>query len=361
MKSAWTRGIGAALGVVGGFLLGYGLVQFAGTRHGSGLVIALTTLEGLIFAYLGTPYLVSGWRHFNSRLRTTPLPDLMAALAGMIVGLVVAVLIGFFVRDFVFGIWLSAFLALLLGYTGANLGMSRRAELMSIFGFGLAPIDRRRLKGVLLDTSVIIDGRILDIVRTGFMDVPLILTQSVLREMQWVADAADPRRRARGRRGLEILTQLQQEPLATLVIHEDDTSGRYEIDDRLVRLAKSLDYAILTNDFNLNRMARLEGVTVLNLNELVSALKTIAIPGEAISVSVVREGREPGQGVAYLDDGTMVVVERGAGFINQTIAATVTSILQTAAGRMIFAEPEGAPNGQGPRRARRPAPRKTSA
>jgi uncharacterized protein YacL len=352
--------IGAALGVVGGFALGYGLVQFAGTRHGSGLIIGLTTLEGLIFAYLGTPYVVGGWRNFNARLRTTPLPDLMAALAGIIVGLVIAVLIGFFMRDFVFGIWLSAILAALLAYAGATIGMNRRHELMSLLGLGGEPGAKRRIKGVLVDTSVIIDGRILDVVRTGFLDVPLILTQSVLREMQWVADAADPRRRARGRRGLEILTQLQQEPLATLVIHEDDTSGRFEIDDRLVRLAKSLDYAILTNDFNLNRVARLEGVTVLNLNELVNALKTIAIPGEAITVSVVREGREAGQGVAYLDDGTMVVVEGGSEFINQTIAATVTSILQTAAGRMIFAEPEGSQNGHGPRRARRPAPRAPS-
>jgi uncharacterized protein YacL len=352
----WARVIGAGLGVIGGFILGYGLVQFAGVPKGSGFVIGLFTIEGFIFAYLSTPYVLGGWRNIDLRLKTTPLPDLIAGILGMMLGLLLAVLIGYFVRAFSYGVWLSAGLALLLALSGANLGLTRRSELMALFGLGGHPADKHRIKAALLDTSVIIDGRILDLVRTGFLDMPLVVTQSVLRELQWVADASDPLRRSRGRRGLEILTELRNEPKSLLEIYEDDTTGTLDIDNRLVRVAKTTGYAILTNDYNLNSVARLEGALVLNLNDLVNALKSVVIPGEPVTVSVVREGREPGQGVAYLDDGTMVVVENGRGHLNQTVTATVTSILQTAAGRMIFAQVDS-PNGKPPsRRAKQGGP-----
>ena len=341
--AAWARWTGAGLGAVGGFTLGYFMVRGYGVKEGGAAIMSLTTLEGFIFGYLGTPYLLGGWRRVNLRLTNTPLPDLIFGLFGLIVGLIVAVLIGYFVRDFPYGVALSAVLAALLGLTGANLGMTRRNELLALInGSEVEKSGRRpRLRGALLDTSVIIDGRVLDLARTGFVDAPLLVLKSVLRELQYVADASEPRRRARGRRGLEVLTQLQKDPDTTLEVVDDDAEGNLETDARLVKIAKSRGWAILTNDFNLNRVANLEGVKVLNLNELANALKPIAIPGEELTVEVVREGKDAGQGVGYLDDGTMVVIENGRRHLNQTITATVTSVLQTAAGRMIFAAPTG--------------------
>lgn len=348
----WVRIASAVLGMLGGFALGYAMVLSANIKApASAVIITLTTLEGLIFLYLGIPYVLGGWRQLNLRLTTTPLPDLISGVFGLIIGLILAVLIGYFVHDFQYGVALSAVLAALLALTGAQVGVTRRQELVALFS---GPPDKRdvepaRIKGVLLDTSVIIDGRILDLVRTGFFDMPLYVPRSVLKELQYVADSADAIRRNRGRRGLDVLRQLQEEPKAVLRFHDDDVSGELDIDARLVRLAKQTGWSVMTNDFNLNRVAGLEGVHVLNLNELANAMKPIAIPGEDLNVLVVKEGKEAGQGVAYLDDGTMVVVENGRRHMNATINVTVTSILQTAAGRMIFAAPAGE-NGSGPRR-----------
>ena len=341
---------GAGLGVVGGFLLGYFMVRGLGTNaHPGWAIIGLTTLEGLIFAYLGTPYVLGGWRGINFRLTSTPLPDLLSGLLGMVIGLVIALLIGFFVRDLPYGYPLSLVLALLLGAQGASVGLTRRAELSALFfGGGKAELDEHRLPAVLLDTSVIIDGRIQDIAKTGFVDMPLVILSSVLRELQMVADSADVTRRRRGRRGLEVLTDMQKEPAINLQVTEDDTPPNGDIDAHLVRTAKRKGWAIMTNDFNLNRIARLEGVAVLNLNELAQAMRPVAIPGEEIVVTVAREGKEPGQGVGSLDDGTMVVIQNGRRLLNQTITAVVTSVIQTSAGRMIFAEPAGGSNGRRP-------------
>ncbi|TMC81798.1 MAG: PIN domain nuclease [Chloroflexi bacterium] len=353
------RWAGAGLGVIGGFLLGYFIVRgLGGSAHPGWAIIGLTTLEGLIFAYLSTPYVLGGWRNFNFRLTSTPLPDLLSGLLGMIVGLVIAVLIGFFVRDLPYGYDLSAVLALLLAAQGASVGLTRRAELTSLFFGGNAEVDSHRMPAVLLDTSVIIDGRILDIAKTGFLDMPLIILSSVLHELQMVADSGDVTRRRRGRRGLDVLTDMQKEPSINLQVTEDETPPTGEIDAHLVRTAKRKGWAIMTNDFNLNRIARLEGVAVLNLNELAQAMRPIAIPGEEIVVTVAREGKEPGQGVGSLDDGTMVVVQNGRRLLNQTITAVVTSVIQTSAGRMIFAEPAG---GEVRRQPNRVKPREESA
>jgi uncharacterized protein YacL len=355
-SEALARIAGAGLGVVGGFILGVAMVQTSGIREpGSGAIISLTTLEGLIFCYLGIPYVLGGWRRVNFQLRTTPLPDLVAGLFGLIVGLLVAVLIGYFVREFPYGVPLSAVLAALLAFMGASVGLTRRSELLALVGVGrgeAAP--QRRIRGALLDTSVIIDGRILDLARTGFLDMPLIVPRFVLKELQQVADSSDNIRRNRGRRGLEVLGQLQKEPDIHVEFRDDDPGGD-EVDAKLVRLARRGDLAVMTNDFNLNRVARIEGVAVLNLNELANALKPIAIPGEELQVLVVKEGKEPGQGVGYLEDGTMVVVENGRRHLNQQVTATVTSILQTAAGRMIFASPGGANGRRSPRGKEAPA------
>ncbi|HEV2034918.1 MAG TPA: PIN domain-containing protein [Candidatus Dormibacteraeota bacterium] len=341
-SETFARSIGAGLGVVGGFTLGYFLVRGVAHTQPGWEIIGLTTLEGLIFAYLGTPYVLGGWRTFNFRLTSTPLPDLLSGLLGMIVGLVIASLIGVFVRDLPSGVPLSLILAVLLAALGASLGITRREELAALFFGGARPEKSRRLSGVLLDTSVIIDGRILDIAKTGFVDTPLIILSSVLRELQQVADSADATRRRRGRRGLDVLTEMQKDPTIQLqVFDDDDAAPNVEIDAHLVRTAKRKGWGIMTNDFNLNRIARLEGVMVLNLNELAQAMRPVAIPGEEIVVTVAREGKEPGQGVGSLDDGTMVVIQNGRRLLNQTITAVVTSVIQTSAGRMIFAEPAG--------------------
>jgi uncharacterized protein YacL len=335
------RLIGAGLGVIGGFTLGYFMVRGIGNAHPGYIIIGLTTLEGLIFAYLGTPYVLGGWRTFNFRLTSTPLPDMLSGLLGMIVGLIIAVLIGYFVRDLPYGYALSFVLALLLAAQGAAVGLTRRTELASLFFGGAKTADTHRLSAVLLDTSVIIDGRILDIAKTGFVDMPLVILSSVLRELQMVADSADATRRRRGRRGLDVLTDMQKDASIKLQVEEDDAPPGTEIDAHLVRTAKRKSWAIMTNDFNLNRIARLEGVAVLNLNELAQAMRPVAIPGEEIVVTVAREGKEQGQGVGSLDDGTMVVIQNGRRLLNQTITAVVTSVIQTSAGRMIFAEPAG--------------------
>jgi uncharacterized protein YacL len=320
-------------------LLGYFLVRGGAHSYPGYVIIGLTMLEGLIFAYLGTPYVLGGWRTFNFRLTSTPLPDLLSGLLGMVVGLVIAALIGVFVRDLPNGVLVSAILALLLAAQGASVGLTRRSELAALFFGGASEPKGHRLSGVLLDTSVIIDGRILDIAKTGFVDMPLVILSSVLRELQQVADSADATRRRRGRRGLEVLTEMQKDSTIPLEVVDDDVTPTTEIDAHLVRTAKRKSWGIMTNDFNLNRIARLEGVTVLNLNELAHAMRPVAIPGEEIVVMVAREGKEPGQGVGSLDDGTMVVIQNGRRLLNQTITAVVTSVIQTSAGRMIFAEP----------------------
>lgn len=197
-------------------------------------------------------------------------------------------------------------------------------------------------KPILLDTSVIIDGRIADICRTGFIQGELIVPLFVLNELQHVADSADALRRNRGRRGLEILKQLQEDSPIPVRLTDADVPAIREVDDKLIALARELGGAILTNDYNLNRVAELQGVQVLNVNELANAVKTVLLPGESFTIHVLQEGKEYNQGVGYLDDGTMVVVEEGMAYIGKTIEVNVSKVLQTAAGRMIFARPSSA-------------------
>jgi uncharacterized protein YacL len=194
-------------------------------------------------------------------------------------------------------------------------------------------------RSVLLDTSVIIDGRVADVAHTGFIFSPMVVPSFVLAELQHIADSPDSLKRQRGRRGLDILNRLQKEPGIPFRISDLDVEGARNVDDKRVILAKQLRCQVLTNDYNLNRVAELQGVTVLNINELANAVKAIYLPGEDLQVHVLQEGKEAGQGVGYLDDGTMVVVESGRDQIGRTVSVTVTKVLQTAAGRMIFARP----------------------
>ena len=194
-------------------------------------------------------------------------------------------------------------------------------------------------ESLLLDTSVIVDGRIADIFATGFVRSQLLVPRFVLSELQHIADSTDGIRRARGRRGLEVLKQLQRDPNSPVRVISKDVPGDYPVDEKLVRLALSMKCPIMTNDYNLNKVASLQGVTVLNINELANAVKTVLLPGENLQLRIIQEGKEHGQGVGYLEDGTMVVVEDGEMHLNKIIPVTVTKILQTAAGRMIFARP----------------------
>jgi uncharacterized protein YacL len=230
-------------------------------------------------------------------------------------------------------------LAMLLGYLGLSVALAKREDLAGVS----AKLFPRHVAGTggvkILDTSVIIDGRVGDVVEAGFLEGTLVVPQFVLRELQQIADSSDALKRNRGKRGFDVLQRLQRSPRATVRIDERDVPGVREVDRKLIELAKMLGGKVVTNDYNLNKVAELSGVGVLNLNELASAVKPVVLPGELIQLHVLREGKEAGQGVAYLDDGTMVVVDHGRRFIGQTVDAAVTSVLQTTGGRMIFARP----------------------
>jgi uncharacterized protein YacL len=217
----------------------------------------------------------------------------------------------------------------------------RRKDLLNVIGPRLyreGPM--REDEYVLLDTSVIIDGRIADISQTGFVSGEMLVPRFVLNELQHIADSSDALRRNRGRRGLDMLRRLQDESVVPIRITDMDMEDYREVDDKLIMLAKQLRCPIITNDYNLNRVAELQGVMVLNVNELANAVKAVVLPGESLRVRIIQEGKELDQGVGYLDDGTMVVVENGRRYINNTIKVLVTKVLQTTAGRMIFAQPD---------------------
>lgn len=236
----------------------------------------------------------------------------------------------------VISFWVMA----VFGYGGLLLGLSKGkgisiAGIFRLFrGLGI----EENLK--ILDTSVIIDGRIADVCETGFLEGVFILPQFILQELQHIADAADPMKRARGRRGLDILHKIQKMSRITVRIVDEDFPKIKEVDAKLVALAKLLNAKVITNDFNLNKVAELQGVSVLNINELASSLKPVVLPGETMKVFILKEGKEYNQGVAYLDDGTMVVVENARRLIGKNADVTVTSVLQTTAGRMIFSKPK---------------------
>jgi len=235
---------------------------------------------------------------------------------------------------------------LLFAYLGAAVALAKRDELedMSVKLFPKTVGRREAYK--ILDTSVIIDGRIVDLCEVGFLEGTLIVPQFVLRELQQIADSPDPLKRNRGKRGFDVLQRLQRIPGSTVRVEDQDFPHVREVDRKLIELGKVLGGKVVTNDYNLNKVAELSGVSVLNVNELAKALKPVVLPGEVVHVHVVKEGKESGQGVAYLDDGTMVVVDHGKRFIGQPVSATVTSVLQTTAGRMIFArlkDEEGLP------------------
>jgi len=278
------------------------------------------------------------------RLRHVSAHDMVGALVGGVTGLIGARLVLGVIGglDLVAENFIHSLLIVFLIYMGVVIG-AHRGEWFEPARIIAAFKDASRLHQYkILDTSVIIDGRIADICETGFLDGTLVVPQFVLRELQQVADSSDSLKRNRGRRGLDILQRIQKMAHMQVQIVETDFPEVREVDLKLIELARRMSAKIVTNDFNLNKVAQLRGVTVLNINELANSLKPVVLPGEILRVFVLKEGKEAGQGVAYLDDGTMVVVDQGRRALGKTIEVTVTSVLQTTAGKMIFCRwPEG--------------------
>jgi uncharacterized protein YacL len=311
-------------------------------------------LGALIFYFLtfwAVDYVTNFVKWLEESLIKAPLADLLTGGVGLFFGLLVAFLIGFAFNAIqvpVFNTVAPILLTLVFGYLGFQVGFKKRDELLNLFS-------GRKKKGgeeeeeaennslstwKILDTSVIIDGRIADICQTGFLEGTIIIPQFVLEELQHIADSSDVLKRNRGRRGLDILNRIQKELAIQVDIYEGDFEEIQEVDSKLVKLAKLTGGVVVTNDFNLNKVCELQGVSVLNINDLANAVKPVVLPGEELSIQVIKDGKEHNQGIAYLDDGTMIVVEEGRDYIGKRIDVLVTSVLQTSAGRMIFAKPK---------------------
>jgi uncharacterized protein YacL len=337
---------GALLGTLIGFALGLALLERA-----SGLIevanrpafLTAFVVATLLFGYLAIPYItIYPARRAVETLGEAGAGEFALGVGAIVVGLLMGVLIGVPIAQIggVIGSVGPPVVAVLLAGLMLAATMYKREVLLSAFS-GLLPGVRGRGSSnrVLVDTSAVIDGRIVDIARTGFVLGTLIVPRFVLDELQRIADSPDAMRRNRGRRGLEMLSALQKDPVTNVEISEATYPEITEVDAKLMAYAREHGAAILTNDYNLNRVADLQGIRVLNINELANAVKSVLHPGEEMSVRIIQEGKEAGQGVGYLDDGTMIVVEGGLRYLNTDVPITVTRVLQTVAGRMIFAQP----------------------
>ena len=307
-----------------------------------GLALTLTgvPIGALLAPYLTLKPLNKGIDYINS----IPGPTLMAGTVGLLVGLAVASLIS--IPLYTLDGWLSwgvpLMISLSLGAVGLWLGVQRDQDIQALFpALGETNGVKASHNGsILVDTSAIIDGRIADLSSTGFLQGALMVPRFVLDELRHIADSSDSLRRNRGRRGLEVLGRLRKDDQVDMQVLDVGLSNGDEVDSQLVLMARAMKSPILTTDFNLNRVAELQGVQVLNVNELANSLKAVVLPGEDMKVNIVQEGKEMGQGVGYLDDGTMVVVEGGRRYLNAYHDVTVTRVLQTAAGRIVFAQPK---------------------
>ena len=337
-------------------------------------------IAAAILAFIITPYItIVPYLWISDKIRKAAASDLVAAAVGLTIGLIISALLAIPLTSLPanWGHILPFVGALLFAYLGVTIAVLRKNDIGHLFLSIQSAVTRRNrdrdeerekerdekrtrdrekekekdkeqrvvpepapLPPILLDTSSIIDGRIKDISQTGFIYGTLLVPRFVLEELQHIADSADTMRRNRGRRGLEILNTLKTEASVPVEITDADIEGIAEVDAKLVKMARNLHCAIITNDFNLNRVAELQGVKVLNINELANAIKPVLLPGEDIHIKIMQDGKELGQGVGYLDDGTMIVVENGRQYMGAAIEVTVTRVLQTVAGRMIFAHPK---------------------
>src|SRR5436305_1503497 len=332
-------------------------------------IVAIAVIAGIL-AFIVTPYItVKPYIWMRDKIHRAAASDLLAAAIGLTIGLIISALLAIPLNSLPepLGHIMPFVGAVLFGYLGVAIAVLRKNDIAHLFqdiftrrrrererdeeaersnhehskdrekGESSQPVAMIR---ILLDTSTIIDGRIADISQTGFITGTLVVPRFVLNELQRIADSADTMRRNRGRRGLEILNRLQKDANVPIDIVDTDVEGIADVDGKLVKMARDEHCPIITNDFNLNRVAELQGVKVLNINELANAIKPVLLPGEEIHIKIMQDGKELGQGVGYLDDGTMIVVENGRQFMNMTIEVTVTRVLQTVAGRMIFAHPK---------------------
>ncbi len=311
--------------------------------------VSLAAGGGVIGLLTGHYLVTVPLRWVRREMAQVPIQIIFAAVLGLVTGLIVSALLALPLSMLpgLFGTFLPLGVALLLSYVGAAIMVMRARDVFQLFASPLAAPgvvtpwgEMPQGEQVLLDTSAIIDGRIADVSQTGFIHGTLVIPRFVLDELRHIADSSDPLRRNRGRRGLDMLNKLQKESDVPVQISEADFPDTPEVDGKLVKLAKSLRCSIITNDFNLNRVAEIQGVRVLNINELANAVKSVVLPGEEMTIRIIQEGKEAGQGIGFLDDGTMVVVEGGRRYRNSQLNIVVTRVLQTVAGRMIFAHPK---------------------
>ena len=352
LAAALLRFIFAIIFGVTGFLLGREAYIHLFSLHfaSEALQLTFTILTPVVGAIIGVLLAPLAQGFFEDELnaveraieRLAPV-ELAGGAIGLILGLVIAFLIRSILFEFIsttgragsyIAILLYIIISIFAAYLGARVGA--RMHIMPLIPSATVGGGTPKI----IDTSVIVDGRIVEILESGFLEGPFVLPRFVLRELQAIADSTDPMKRTRGRRGLEVLSRLQE--LGVLELSERDFDDVRGADAKLVRVAQELRGKLVTNDYNLNRVAGVEGVTVLNINELANAVKPVVLPGEELHVQIIRDGKEPNQGVAYLDDGTMIVVEHGRRLVGEATDVVVTSVLQTVAGRMIFAKPKGA-------------------
>lgn len=340
------RILGAFFGAVAAGIGGFYFSEWLGLTPD--VYVIVFSLVGVLTGLILTPYITTRpIRRIRKRLSQMTAGRLAAFMIGIFLGLVAAALLSLplSLLPAPFRQIMPLATAVIFCYLSVIILTTRQNDLQALFNSfrpgtpGDVAYEPSGDGVVLLDTSVIIDGRITDISKTGFIQGTLLIPNFVLQELQHIADSADALRRNRGRRGLEVLSLLQNESPIPTRITDMDASEVRDVDSKLVSLARHLHCPIMTNDYNLNRVAEIQGVTVLNINDLANAVKAIFLPGEELAVKIIQEGRESGQGVGYLEDGTMVVIEDGRNYLNSTRNVIVTKVLQTAAGRMIFAKP----------------------
>ncbi len=327
-----------------GFRIGAELAEFINLARDEASMIFMTL--GALAGLIGAPWMtVYPWRRLRQAIAVMSVPKLVLAIAGAMTGLALALTLAFplSLLDGPLGSTLPALVSILFGLLGMSVFSLRSGELLDIISERIIgrqrrfhPISSRQL---LLDTSVLIDGRIVDIAETGFIGGTLIIPRFVLSELHRVADSADSLRRNRGRRGLEKLNELQRNNKLPAKIIDDDPEEFNEVDAKLVALSIQLNASLMTNDFNLNQVADAQGVDVLNINALANAVRSVYIPGETFAIRIIQEGRDPNQGIGYLDDGTMVVVESGQKYMDRNVGVEVTKLINRPTGRMIFAVP----------------------
>ncbi|QSZ27185.1 PIN/TRAM domain-containing protein [Aceticella autotrophica] len=316
------------------------------------IICILSSIIGGVIFFILFPNFAKLAKDFEKLIETAlqkvSIYEILIGGFGLIVGLILANLISIPIYQiYILGKIIPIILNIFLGYLGINVFLKKKEEISNLFTMfkKIGPAKVPKIQTIetpkILDTSVIIDGRIFDICKTGFVEGPLIIPNFVLEELRHIADSSDSLKRNRGRRGLDILNRIQKELDIKVQIIERETDAA-EVDTKLLRLAKLMNGKVITNDYNLNKVAEFQGVPVLNINELSNAVKPVVLPGEEMMVQIIKDGKESGQGIAYLDDGTMIVVDSGRKHIGDTLEVIVTSVLQTAAGRMIFAKPKNA-------------------